>query len=521
MMGKPSRRKNREARKTSPGHKLNKQERLDLKHKRTQSLRDLRQDINATGSALNPRTQAHNRKSSAATIAGEEAEYEALMQAQIQNWRAILLGLLLKFSRMSDPRNPKKLKHKIAVVMMYGLFQFMCRIESRRAFNKQLTTASVFKVLHEFFPDIDSVPHADTIARLLERIELHEIENIQVALIKKLIRNKKFKKLLIMGYMPISIDATQKVVRNDQLEIGDWLVRTIHTTQGEAYQQYVLVVEANITFANGLTFPLLTEYCCLNDDDIDNTEFRQDCELKAYHRLSDKLKKYFPRLKIIVLLDNLYACEAVIADLIQKGWEFMIKLPAKLKSLSAALKEQRGDGQSIPGQPFWRERKQTFHWVNDVVYHGFTIHLVACIDKWTTVSRTTGDKVPEVSEHTWISSLPLSMKNIHCLCNLAGRNRALIEDSFNTEKNRGYQYQHIFSHDWNAMQGYHALMRLAHTINALSEFTRKLKKIIKQNGCAATLKMIFDAIKHNHLSNEWIKKQLGLTPQIRFDFQLP
>ena len=51
-----------------------------------------------------------------------------------------------------------------------------------------------------------------------------------------------------------------------------------------------------------------------------------------------------------------------------------------------------------------------------------------------------------------------------------------MEDSFNTEKNRGYHYKHAFSYDWNAMQGFHYLMRLAHVINAISEFTKNVKK---------------------------------------------
>ncbi len=39
-------------------------------------------------------------------------------------------------------------------------------------------------------------------------------------------------------------------------------------------------------------------------------------------------------------------------------------------------------------------------------------------------------------------------------------------------------------------EGFHLLMRLGHAVNALSEFTKKLKKYIKANGVSATLKFI-------------------------------
>jgi hypothetical protein len=47
----------------------------------------------------------------------------------------------------------------------------------------------------------------------------------------------------------------------------------------------------------------------------------------------------------------------------------------------------------------------------------------------------------------------------------------VCEDSMQTEKRRGYYYEHPFSYNWNAMKGYHYLMRLAHAMNALAQHT--------------------------------------------------
>lgn len=77
---------------------------------------------------------------------------------------------------------------------------------------------------------------------------------------------------------------------------------------------------------------------------------------------------------------------------------------------------------------------------------------------------------------------------------VGARKKELIEDSMNTEKNKGYHYKHAFPYDWRAMQGFHYLMRLGHAINPISEFTKTLKKYIKEMGCSATLKLIKETL---------------------------
>ena len=443
---------------------------------------------------------------------------EDAVAPQIAAWRALLPDIIRKFSKIKDPRNPNKIKHSMTVLMVYALFLFILRVKSRRDFNAKLTGPGVFNLLKQLFPEINSIPHADTIARLLERINPDEIEKTHINMIKKLIKNKKFKKLLIMGRFPISIDGTQKMKRDDQLQEEGWQVRTITTKEGKKYQQYVYVLEANLTFSNGVNIPIITEYCYLNPDDYANENSKQDCELKGFQRISDRIKKYFPRLPMIVLLDNLYACESVIENLRNKNWEFMIKLPKKIKSLYNLLIQPTENKKALSYHRYYREREQRFSWLNDVDYRGHNIHLVLCNDQWREVSRTSGEKMAKRSKHTWISSIALSVDNVHTLCNLAARKRSFIEDSINTEKNRGYQYKHAFSYDWNAMKAFHYLMRLAHAINAISEFTKRMKVYIKSMGVSKTLDRIRAGIEHCWVSPECVEEELKKAPQLKFDF---
>lgn len=117
-----------------------------------------------------------------------------------------------------------------------------------------------------------------------------------------------------------------------------------------------------------------------------------------------------------------------------------------------------------------------------------------------------------------VSSIKINIENVHELCNLGARKIGLMEDSIHTEKHRGYHYEHAFSYQWNAMQGFHLLMRLAHAVNALSEFTKTLKQWIKEQGCSVVLKIIKKTLFNPWLSCEWYehqhKKPIRLTLQL-------
>lgn len=69
------------------------------------------------------------------------------------------------------------------------------------------------------------------------------------------------------------------------------------------------------------------------------------------------------------------------------------------------------------------------------------------------------------------------------------------------------------------MQGFHLLMRLGHAINALSEFTKKLKQWIKGMGVSVTLKQIKETVFSVWLPGEWYEEQVKITPQLRFQME--
>jgi len=445
------------------------------------------------------------------------------MAEQVKAWRAILPSLIKKFSRIEDYRRTKSVKHKMVVLMIFGLFAFIFRLSSRREMNRELTGIIIHQHLRKIFPDLDSIPHADTLARMLEHINLKKIEAAHIDLIKELIHKKKFKKLLIHGCVPVAVDGAQKLFRDGILHDSHWLQRTVGKNKSLTEQQYVYVIEANITLKNGLNIPLLSEFLYMENNQLINPEGKQDCELHAFERLATKLKRYFPRLKLILFMDALFATQGVMSAVAKNKWDYIIKFSKhKNKKFARLLNRQRKQRITLPNQTHHRGRGQEFYWANNVktgLELELSINLVACLERRETSNKLSGEIEVKYSDHSWISSIPFSMHNAHEIFNLGARKKESIEDSFNTEKNRGYHYTHAYSYNWNAMQGFHLLMRLGHAINALSAFTKKLKRFIKEQGCSAVLKKIKEIIFNPWLTDDWYAEQYQKPPQLRFQME--
>lgn len=241
----------------------------NLKTKISTSQKTIHENIVANHSEITHRTNAHNRKCTFHTV-DEERRYPAnLLQDQLRVWKKVIPNLLRKFSQIPDPRKPAGITHKKTVLMMYGLLAFVFKISSCREMNRELSSPVVFDQLKLIFPDIDSLPHACTLTRFLEKTNPQELEEANIYLIRDLMRNKKFKKLLINGCLPVTVDGAQKLYRDGVLQNPRWCERVVGGEDNKRKQQYVYVVEANLTFKNGLSIPLMSEiyqsYCLHND----------------------------------------------------------------------------------------------------------------------------------------------------------------------------------------------------------------------------------------------------------------
>ncbi len=114
----------------------------------------------------------------------EEADGRFELSAEHAEMIRVNLPVLLRhIKHIGDPRDPRKIKHSLTCLMLFGILHFVYQMSSRREANRKMTGAEFADKLKTFFPEFGSVPHADTLARLLKRIDPAEIEGAHIAFI--------------------------------------------------------------------------------------------------------------------------------------------------------------------------------------------------------------------------------------------------------------------------------------------------------------------------------------------------
>jgi hypothetical protein len=421
--------------------------------------------------------------------------------------RAQLPALLQRLAKIPDPRQPGKVKHALTSLMLFGVLCFVLQLSSRREATRELSWPQFEQNLCTLFPELGTIPHADTLYRLLRDLgeDVNQIEQAHVALVTQLIRKKKFRRYLINHCYPVAIDGSRKL---DSAELWSeaLLEQRLPLAQGETeprYQYYAYVLEASLCFANGMVIPLMSEF--LDYREGDGERDKQDCEMRAFQRLTQRIKETFPRLPILLLLDGLYANGPAMQRAHDYHWQFMIVLkddvlPSVWSEYRALAPHSRNN---THGQN-WGERAQHFCWVNDIAYEfgangrrHLNVHAIVCTEQWQTLDAH-GEIVTHQTRHAWLSSRALRQENVHERCNLAARYRWGIEAGFLVEKHHGYHYEHAFARHWDALRGYHHLMRLAHLLNTLARFAAALAPKFRELGVRGFLHFL-----RQSLSGPW------------------
>lgn len=428
-----------------------------------------------------------NRLNMAKSVEEELEDRQNTVENVTFVYSQMLPSLLRKLNRIEDPRNPKKIKHKMTVLFIYGILMFVLNIGSRREANRTMNSI-LFENLKAMFPQLETMPHADTLARFLEKINVSEIQECMVELVKDLITKKKFKNYLYKKGYIIAIDGTQKFYRNWQWD--DKCLQRNVGSETKTEQSYVYVLESILILGNGISLPLYSLF--LSNEDWKKGETKQDCERKAFYRLAEKLKKLFRNSRIILSIDGLYACGPVIKTCKKNNWDFMVVL--KEDSLKTVWDDVLGLMKITPENRLkikWGDRDQVYLWANDIDYEykedkrmrNLKLNVVICYETWQeNHSVSTGEVERKQTRYAWISSKPLNKSNVFERCTKIGRYRWKIENNILTEKHQGYNYEHCYSYTWNAMEGYHYLMKIGHLLNILAANSELLINKVKALG---------------------------------------
>lgn len=405
--------------------------------------------------------------------------------------KKMLPDILADLAGIRDYRT-KNIKHQLTMLLAYGILMFALHYSSRRETNREMTDAVVRENLKALFPELETLPHGDTLYRLLDRIEVAEIEKAQIGQLKRMIANKKFANYLVGKQYRIAIDGTQKLSRKGKC--GDeYLIRHVGTAKEP--QSYIYVLEAVLVLGNGMVIPFMSEFLTNKDEgkeDAGAEQKKQDCERKAFRRLAKRIKEAFPRLNIVLMMDSLYAAGPIISICRDNHWDYMINF--KKGSMPTVYKEAESLMELTPEntqETMWGDRKQIYTYINGIDYefdntdtgkkNRLKLNVVKCHEEWQEVKA---DETIEEKETTyvWLSSKEITKENVFKRCTLIARYRWQIENNILVEKHQGYGYEHSYALSVNALKGYHYLSKIAHMIMTIVMMSLEVINKVKAVG---------------------------------------
>jgi hypothetical protein len=427
--------------------------------------------------------------------------------------------LIPRLKAADDPRDNRYTTYDISVILLTRILAAVFHISSMRSMTENLNDSIGIQNIAIILgvDDLSELPHFKTINDCLEKFNPVQLQEIIQVLAVKLIRCKAFLNSRLRGkYWQVIVDGSG-LYMFDERHCEHCLTRTHKDKTGKVthvdYYHYVL--EAKIVFNGSIVISICSEFV-ENEAILDATESeqtadildatdpaqtadildatnpaqtvikpgnnpdvkKQDCELKAFYRLADKLKTCFPKLPICLTMDSLYACRQVF-DICQKNnWQYIIRLKdGKIKTLSEEFHTLKN---MEPTQNFTEtinDVERRYKFVTHLDYQGFLVNAAECID-------------PNVKyPFLFITNLPITRKNCSQLV-ADGRRRWCIENQgFDVQKNHGYNLEHIFSEDYNAMKNHYLLIQIGHAISQLLETGLHLIKNAK-----LTLKMFHELL---------------------------
>lgn len=343
--------------------------------------------------------------------------------------------------------------------MMLGILMFCCRISSRRRL-RELGWSEEF---HENWCRLsaartEAVAHPDTLIHLLKKIDNGQLGAMATMMVKDLIRAKRLPTAFLDGHLMIAVDG-----------VCIFSSRTYHCEEcivihhGDSTMSYLhSMLEAKVICSDGSALSVMTEPIINQKGKIYE---KQDCELKAFKRLASRLKAAFPRTKIVLLADSLYACAPFFEICEENAWKFIVTFK---RGSIPTLFDEAMTLLSLETDNVKKCRKdrvcQTWRWLDNLEYRAgkkeFQLGFIEC--------RETGQAGDKDNRYfAWLANFLPNQDNV-TIYGKGGRLRWKIENEGYNEQKNGYRMEHFCDcSNTNALVGLFLLLQIAHTLMQL------------------------------------------------------
>lgn len=370
---------------------------------------------------------------------------------------------------LPDPRRQELCVYLGRHLHWQGILTFLLRAGSRNAFDGDRNSGQIPENMlllcnqlwdAERLGDRRTVTCSGNVTHHLGRVPAEDMAELSILMFRRLLQMRILERARLSDrWWLIAVD-------------GSLQDRGRDTPTQEARYRYL--VQATLIGPDNTLFPIMTEFMDVRDP----VREKEDCEQKAFLRLTERLHAEFPRLPVCLLLDGLYAIAPVFARCEQYGWRFIATLREGRQP--TAFDEAVQTLLMTPAQVLRMERKgehgpveQTLRWTNDIEFGDHKLNVLLA-----------GEISPRAATlWAWVTNFALSNTTAAAIANQGGRARQGVETFFNVEKNGGFGLEHAFCANQIASKNYHALMQVAFILGqllvngCLRRLTRACRKV--------------------------------------------
>jgi hypothetical protein len=337
-----------------------------------------------------------------------------------------------KLLTLVDPRN-RWIDYSFHDLVMSAYAMFHLKYPSLNRFATQ--TSSEKSNLKELFK-IENLCSDSQLRNILDQLNpdcLRDLYGENFELLRKIGVLKEYQS--IKNHLICSIDGVQHF-SSKTVHCDECLTKN-HSNGTVTYHHNMLCA--------ALVHPTQREVFIMGSEPIikQDGQTKNDCELNAGTRILKWLSDSYKDYKLLIVEDALYANGPHLRQILENNWQFVVNIKPKSQKILFKAFEMRKERGAVKYSESIDE-EGTIHrfWFAN----NFALNETSSDVRVNVLFYEEQKKNGKIQKFSWATSIKLSKSNIERIMRI-GRSRWKIENqTFNTLKNQGYEFDHNFGH---------------------------------------------------------------------------
>jgi hypothetical protein len=380
---------------------------------------------------------------------------------------ALFTRIRSEFEKIPEQRSGD-VKISLADALMSGFAMFSLKDSSLLVFDGRRQDETTLNNLKRIY-QIDAVPSDTQMREILDEVVPEALSPVYKNILSSAQRGKVLEELVFMeGCYLLSVDGTT-YFSSKKVHCRSCLEKKNSTTGEITYSHQLLGAV--------LVHPDFKEVLPVFPEPIEKQDgtSKNDCERNASKRFMERFRKAHPRLGVIIIEDGISSNAPHIRELQKHNMHFILGVkPGDHELLFEQVEEAAQNGQVGEHSIEIDKVTHRFRFLNQVALNKSNQDLLVNFLEYWEIHED-----GRTQHFSWVTDFEITTENVFKLMR-GGRARWKVEnETYNTLKNQGYQFEHNYGHGEKHLSVVFALlMMLAFLVDQLLQFACQLFRAV-------------------------------------------